>query len=289
MSVAGPPEKLNPTPLAVSEISDGLAGQALRKQQDAQVTRARLRVYDSPDDEFKKRRALNLFGGYVLPIVGLLFLTGYFFFGSSGTGAQNDKARTPTVVATVASVGNVFSSSRPAFPSPTIDFRVKCFAREDVRGVYSDTVVYSGGLVVPSRYTRVLEGMIWSDRYGWLPALKFGCNGDLLPIESEFVMPAATRTPTVPRSIVIRTATPTMTILPPSVPTLATGILLFQSSGCDVSWHVLNVRAAFVEYAGKREGVPGDVAGKPVIRSFCPYTGTVKLDVWANDGTRQTR
>ena len=290
-----------PETLTGSEaISADLRARALQKQRASQETHAKLRAYDTGNDEFKKKRGFGLLTGGILPVLFFGALAVWFLLGpkqNTSVEAKGDATRMATVVNTPALVAGGFlgsGSGRPTAPLPTLDLRVKCFARADVSGVYSSTVVLSGGMVVPTKYTRVRDGMIWSDRFGWLPLAGFACNGDLVPLEVEFVVPMPAPTPTVRRVVPVATRIPTFVAIPtltaiPS-PTYQTGVVQFYASGnCDVTWLVWNVREVWLLWDGKKEGVPGSLDGRPVVRSLCPFVGMVRLEVVGSDGSRYSR
>jgi hypothetical protein len=176
----------------------------------------------------------------------------------------------------------------PGAPAAVLAPSVRCYARDDVTGVYSRTEVLKGGLFLAEKYTRVLGGMIYNPRYGWYGAVAFGCAEGLDQLEVEFV-PSVLVTPTPTRrpATVVPKAVATVPIPSPvPSPTLTTGIVSFSAPSCSlVSYLAWNVKAAYLIRGGVKTGVPGDWGGQAVLTSVCPYSGTLTLAVVFADGT----
>ena len=168
---------------------------------------------------------------------------------------------------------------------------VPCFANVDTRSIYSNTVVLGNGLFLADKSTRVLGGMIYNERFGWYARKDFTCTGDLATIEVEFVAPLPTPTKTVYSTPRPRTAVPSPSPVPTITNTpLPSGIVIWSVNSCIVEWQVNDVMAVYLNYPGNyHTAVVGEVNGGPVIKNLCPITGTVGIDVYKRDGSRDSR
>jgi hypothetical protein len=179
----------------------------------------------------------------------------------------------------------------PGAPAAVVLPSVRCYARDDVTGVYSPTQVLKGGLFLAEKYTRVLGGMIYNPRYGWYGAVAFGCAEGLDQLEVEFVPPVSpTRTSTPRPYVAPKPATPVPVATSVPSATLANGILSFSAPSCDlVSYLVWNVKAVYLVKNGVKTGVPGDNGGQAVVTSVCPFTGTLTLAAVTSEGSVLSR
>jgi len=269
-----------------------------------------LRPYGVTGDRFQQKRYQFCLIYFVVPLAlfGIVFywlLIGRFQTGSSAVvtsvppGASSGSPASSSLIGGTPAPGGLnlgggLLSMTPAVAGPVARSsvgvtRIACFAKVDSKSVYSNTVVLANALFWAEKSTRVLGGMIYNDRFGWYRLEAFTCSGDLGTIEVEWFDPRPTATytrgPTRYHSPV-----PTVVVIPSLVPTaLPVGIVVFRVDGCVVQWQVNQVNAVFLNYGGVREGVAGEVNGGPVVRSICPYTGTVRIDVYRRDGTIDRR
>ncbi|MBI5651163.1 MAG: hypothetical protein HZC40_12070 [Chloroflexi bacterium] len=267
-----------------------------KQQQLSDGAPKQLKEYGTVNDDSAKGRRWQMLFFVVIPLICVCIAVWFGFGGGSQAAVDASKPVGASTIAP-ANLDSIVQGSQFAFASPpaqkvaqavTPDSRIRCYAIRDTVSI-SNVIIYKEGLFLADRWSRVNGGLLGSKTAGWFPATDFGCQGDLTSLEVEYMMPVPSPTATKRVVVIVPTKIPTSFPTATLSPTLANGILRLDASGCDVSWLVWNAQAVWIEYAGKREGVAGDSAGKPIFRSMCPYTGTVKLDAWMKDGTRQNR
>ncbi len=290
-------------------MASDLQAKALLKQLQASTSdnsAIPLRKIDVPQDSSWWKRFLRLIFFAVLPLIACVwFILNWAFQCSPSPAAALAKSPpTPAVVPTVKMVGSLFDTTMgrspslpgggaPGAPAAVVVPLVKCYARVDAAGVYSQTQVLKDGMFLAERFTRVLGGMIYNSRYGWYLASDFGCSPGLEEIEVEFmppVIPTRTVVPTRRPVVAAKTSTPVPVATAAPTATLANGIISFAAPSCDlVSYLVWNVKAVYLVKNGVKVGVPGDNQGQAVITSVCPYSGTLTLAAVSNDGSVLSR
>lgn len=267
-------------------------------------------VYTGQGDKFAKKRQKDFLFWIVIPTVGFVLVFWYLLVGQY----QKPSQATPTAVKTglapafgtpgAGGAQSVFALNGNGAQSPlafgggesqprgtATKVVVKCYARIDASGVFTSTLILRDTLFIVEGYTRANGGMIYNSKFDWMASSSFGCQGDVLALEREFVPPTPRPTATGTRRLV--TAIPkTATPLPQPTATLTSGLILFRATSCDsVTWLAHDVAAVYLTVNGKREGVAGENAGQPIVLSICPISGTttIKLDVVLRNGQVESR
>jgi len=266
----------------------------------------RLEAYDTGADRYTARRFRMFVTNVMLPL--LLFCCGGYYLVMIRPGEQQAVAAkakalvTPTATARVVSGDQVIGGrvvvatptpeGKAAQVVPTVGIRLRCYARVDARGVYSDVVLPAESLVYADAFTRANQGMIWNRNLGWFSLRDVVCAPGLEHIEVEFIPPPRSPTPTVTRVVPTRTRTPVPSPTAiPSTPTPLPGILVFEYFDChQVKWHVWGATGVYLTVGTARRGVAGDNHGAPVVQDLCEYLGSrVRLDVFLRDGSHVYR
>lgn len=264
----------------------------------------RLRRFDEDGDRYSSHRYRQFVLFVIVPTVLICLALYWVFLGPKGSPAygmvsvQAVRTGTPVPGASPGSRnilsegGNFAGQAIQALPSKIAVMvstpapeRVRCYALRDGVAQYGSGQFLKGGLIWAERWTRVNGGMVYVSSLGWVSQSMVYCYPGLENIEMPFDLPTSTRV-FVPRVGSSSTPISNLVVLPTLVrlPTVS-GLVSFQAMGCDtVVWYAWDVREVYLVKGGQREAVPGDNAGQPVIRSVCPYTGTLGIVVVGRDG-----
>jgi hypothetical protein len=254
-----------------------------------------LQQYDTGADKYVVRRYRQFLFYVIVPVV--LFCGGGWLLLTRPLQQQSPSATklvatvTPRTVSGDNVIGGriVVTETKVAqvVPTQVPVSRLRCYARVDARGVYSDVILPAESLVYADAFTRANQGMIWNKNLGWFSLRDLVCAPGLENFEVEFIPPP--RSPT-PKPVVIlptrtRTPLPSPTVpLPTSTP--LPGVLVWDIFYChEVRWQVWGASRVYLTIGNNRSGVPGEEYGGPVVRDLCEHVGKrIRLDVFLRDG-----